>query len=135
MRWWLAVAVVFATSARLARADDGPRPEDVRKLYDDTLIQLKQAQDRKAELARENENLAARVAELEKQAQANQSRLDDLQHQVDGFSDRTYFLQSHYLLWQRFMDLNPLIMKAWSDYIAATAPLPMPMPAIIIQKP
>src|SRR4051812_12503887 len=78
MRWVCIVAVLLAISAPTARAQDEVKPEDVKRLND----ALKAAQDRKNELAAENEKLIARVNELQRQ----------LDHANATFAERTYEL-------------------------------------------
>ncbi|MDP9173652.1 MAG: hypothetical protein M3O30_07275 [Planctomycetota bacterium] len=100
------------------------KPEDIKKLYDDTLVQLKAAQDRKSQLATDNEKLAAKVGELEKQVAAQKARIEDLKQQTATFTDRTFFLRVHYMAWGQFLEGNPLIRLQWDLFLdRITAPL------------
>jgi hypothetical protein len=63
-----------------------PRPEQLREQLDDTLRQLQAAQDRKNELATENEKLLARIAQLENRLNRVESNLG--------------FYLSHYGTWR-----------------------------------
>src|SRR5262252_25046 len=70
----LCIALVIATTTLVVAApgralaqDQNNNPEDINRKYQDALAQLKSAQDRKNELAAENEKLHARIADLEKQ--------------------------------------------------------------------
>jgi len=56
--------------AGIARAQDEPKPDQLKRMYDDALAQLKQAQDRKNELAAENDKLNAKLTDLQKQLDA-----------------------------------------------------------------
>jgi uncharacterized protein YlxW (UPF0749 family) len=56
-------ASIVLTSVAMVHAD--PNVEQLRKLYDEALAQLRDAQDRKNELAQENERLRERIAALE----------------------------------------------------------------------
>jgi len=69
--WAVAVVATIATlasSPTRSFAQDQPNnnPEELNRKYQDALAQLKSAQDRKNELAAENEKLNARIADLEK---------------------------------------------------------------------
>ena len=89
---------------------DTPKP-------DDTLAQLKAAQDRKAELATENGKLLAQVAELQKQLQIQTGQLDELKRQAAIIAERTFFLSSHYAAWTQFISANPAIKKQWELFL------------------
>ncbi len=115
--WWRVAAVVLV-SAGLCRAQE-PSAEQVRKMYDDALVQLKAAQDRKSELATENEKLRAQMVELEKQVQAMDGQLKDLRLQAQGWAERTYFLRSHYAAWQQFIQGNPSLLMRWRVFLEA----------------
>ena len=54
------------------RAQDNPNPEQMKKAYEAAQEQLKAAQERKNQLAAENETLKANVAELQKQLDCGQ---------------------------------------------------------------
>ena len=84
---------------------------------DDTLAQLKAAQDRKAELATENGKLLAQVAELQKQLQVQGAQLDELKRQAAIIADRTFFLSSHYAAWTQFISANPAIKMQWELFL------------------
>ena len=76
MRRWMragvvALALVLTMGAVLA--DDQPKPEQLKQMYDEALASLKSAQERKNQLAAENEQLKAKVAELQKQLDATQA--------------------------------------------------------------
>jgi septal ring factor EnvC (AmiA/AmiB activator) len=107
--------------APIARGQD-VKPEDLQRMYKDTLVQLKAAQDRKAELGTQNEKLTARVAELEKQAQASGAQIDELKRQVADFSDRTFFLRSSYAAWQQFLANKPDVRMQWQFFLQSSAP-------------
>jgi len=99
------------------------KPDDLKKLLDQTRAELKSAQDRKAELS-------ARVNDLEKMNQAQAAQLDDLKRKAAAFADRTLFLSTQYAAWAQFISLNPMVKMQWSifeDTVAAgsagTSPL------------
>src|SRR5258708_34992366 len=111
MKWrrWLVTAVVvgfcaaFFASAPRVLAEDEPKPDQLKQMYQDTLAQLKSAQERKTQLAAENEQLKAKVAELEKQLAATQAKSAELEKQAAGFAEKTFFLRSHYAAWQELL--------------------------------
>ena len=122
MVWIVAVAsitsVLTIPSVASAAIQDGLTQEQLRKMYDDALVQLKASQDRKAELAGENEKLQARLAELEKQ-------LADARGQIADHAERTFFLRSHHAAWQTFLARYPSLMARWKVFLEAgllTAP-------------
>ncbi len=118
--WCVATILVMAG---FAQAADDPKPEDLKKQYADTLVQLQAAQDRKAELAGENEKLTARVAELEKQLAAANTEEDLMRQQIENFSNRTFFLRAHYAAWEQFITRNPLVRAEWELFLNQIAPI------------
>src|SRR5437764_13546272 len=113
------VASLFAaciSPAQSARAED-PNPDQLKQMYNDTLAQLKAAQDRKTQLAGENEALKAKVAELEKQLAAAQAKGADLDKQVATSNERNFYLRSHYVAWQEFLKRYPRLQIRWKSFI------------------
>src|SRR5258708_6417152 len=96
-----------------AFADEEVKPEQLKKMYDDALAQLKAAQDRKAELAKENDSLNAKVQELQKQLAIAQDQVQSLKTEVADNADRTYFLRAYHAAWQRFLARSPELMARW----------------------
>jgi hypothetical protein len=117
MRRAICIGLALLLFAGDARGQDEPKPEDLKKMYNDTLVQLKAAQDRKTQLATENEKLAAHVAQLEKQVAVQGAQIDQLRHQPDAYSEQTFFLHIQCLAWQQFLDENPLIKLQWDFYL------------------
>ena len=118
--WFMATALVAATAffgpARIALAED-PSPDQLKQMYNDTLAQLKAAQERKTQLAGENEALKAKVAELEKQLAASQAKSAELDKQVASSNERNTFLRSHYVAWQEFLRRYPRLQIRWKSFI------------------
>ncbi|MCS7034263.1 MAG: hypothetical protein NZ561_09745 [Phycisphaerae bacterium] len=108
----------------VAAAQEPGNPEELRKLYHDALAQLKAAQDRKNELAAENERLSARVSELEQQlARCSAESMD--------FAERTWFLRSHYAAWQQFIQRYPRLKLQWEAFLRAdTFDIPTTLPEL-----
>ncbi|MGH7178256.1 MAG: hypothetical protein ACREJC_12820, partial [Tepidisphaeraceae bacterium] len=78
----------------------------------DTLAQLKAAQDRKNELATENEKFKAQIAEIQKQ-------LDELKGSAAQYAERTYFLRSQYAAWELFLMDYPPLRERWRIFLDA----------------
>jgi predicted nuclease with TOPRIM domain len=99
-------------------AQNQPDPEQLAKMLEDSTNQLKAAQDRKNELATENQKLQKRLAEVEQQSSELRSRLETLEN-------RAFFLREHYAAWQQFVEMNPPIRAMWLGYFNATKNLPV----------
>ena len=115
MRWRraaAAAAVVFVTAFinPPVFAQDQTNPEDLNNKYQDALAQLKAAQDRKNELATENEQLKARIAELERQA-------DEHRRAAAEYANTTFFLRAHFAAWQTFIDRYPQLKSRWRVFL------------------
>lgn len=110
----LAVLLLFAACSS---ADEPLKPEQMKKAYDDALVQLKAAQDRKAELAKENESLGAKVDELKKELAATQGQLDVMKREIAENDDRTFVLRSYHAAWKNFLRRYPEVMARWKAYI------------------
>ncbi|HZL35739.1 MAG TPA: hypothetical protein VFC78_10555 [Tepidisphaeraceae bacterium] len=115
------VLLALLLGAPGARAEENVKPEQIKKMYDDALVQLKAAQDRKAELAKQNEALAAKVAELSKQLAASQSQMQGMQRQIDDQAEKTFYLRSYYAAWQRFLHAHPDVTANWKFYLGHSA--------------
>jgi hypothetical protein len=100
-----------------ARAEDEVKPEQLKKMYDDALAQLKAAQDRKAELAKENDALTAKVTELQKQLAASQEQIASLKREATESADKTYYLRAYHAAWQRFISNYPELTLKWKAYL------------------
>src|SRR4051812_29324739 len=97
MRWktWMMVAAL-ASSASLARAQEPPKYDQLKQMYDETVKSLKTSQDAKNALFNEKEALAKQVAELQKQLDALTKERDELQRQATTYAERTFNLRSYY---------------------------------------
>lgn len=117
MRWlrW-AVATLLAV-ATVGSAQEVSKPEELKRMYDEALGQLKAAQDRKNELAKENERLTAKVDELQKDLAAAQAEAQDLKKQVAENADKTFYLRSFHAAWEQFMRQHPEMMAPWRAFI------------------
>jgi chromosome segregation ATPase len=126
---WISVTLLLMVN--FAFAQDEPRPEQLRKMYDDALAQLKQAQDRKNELAAENDKLNAKVAELQKQLDAAKVRVEEVNRAAASYADKTFFLRSHYAAWREFIQRYPKIEAEWRVFLEGDALGPQRLPDVM----
>ncbi len=127
--WGVAVLLSFTS---LISAADTPSPDQLKKSYEDALVQLKSAQDRKNELAKETENLKAKVEELSKQLTAAQAQAQDLKRELAANGDKTFYLRSYHAAWQTFLRQHPEILDRWQQFIDNDIRgNPEPMPTLI----
>jgi Skp family chaperone for outer membrane proteins len=110
-------AVLWSLAAPAWAADEDIKPDEMRKLYQDTLNQLTAAQNRKAELAAENEKLTARVAELEKRLKAAEAENAESQRLAGSFAERTFYLRADQSAWQTFLQSQPDIYLRWQLFV------------------
>lgn len=104
------------TAPQPASAQD-IRPEDMKKMYDDALVQLKAAQERKNQLAAENEKLTAQVNEMKKQIEQMQQQMDDLKRADAEHDQKTFFLRAHYAAWKEFIRQYPDLYGRWKLFL------------------
>ena len=114
MRWIcvLVAAAVFALKAPCALAQDGLSSDQLRRMYDDAVVQLKTAQDRRNELARENEKLRSRIIQLEQV----EKQLQQVQAAVNKLADQTFQARSEHAAFQEFLTANPSIRIQWQAF-------------------
>ncbi len=124
------VGIIMATTPGSARAQDpSNNPDELNRKYQEAVAQLKAAQDRKNELATENEKLTAEIAQLRKQ-------LADVKNEVAAIQDKTYqmrlenfalieFLRRSGLMtqWKIFMERPLMFQLAVPEEIDTTSPL------------
>jgi len=115
MPWRIPTGLIVMAACMLAPAaatlaQDGANLDQVKKMYQDALVQLKEAQDRKSELANENAKLTSHIADLEKQ-------LDSFKHEAAGEAERTFFLRSRYAAWEEFMKRYPDLLERWKAWL------------------
>ena len=121
-----ALAVTCLAPAHRAAAQDPGSLDQLKRMYDETLGQLKAAQDRKNELAAENERLATRVRELEEQLAATTARVDQYRRDAATDAERTFFLRSHYAAWRQFLDRHPDLVARWKVFLGDGMTVPKP---------
>jgi predicted nuclease with TOPRIM domain len=112
---WAVIAI--ALTAGFCYAQDAANPEQLKKLYDDALAQLKAAQDRKNELATQNEQLTAKVTELQKQLDAARGEMLELKRQDAENAEKSFYLRSHHAAWQTFVERYPELKIRWKQFL------------------
>lgn len=122
MRRWSVAAwgAIVCASASLAMAQN-ESPDQLRRMYTDTLHQLQEAQDRKNQLAAENDKLNARLADLQKQLDAARAALQDNQRQSADFAGRTFDLRAQTGAWQAFISHDPVLQRRWERFLEDSA--------------
>lgn len=114
----IAIAAVLM-GCSLSWGQDAPTAEQLQQLYDDALVQLKAAQDRKNELSIENERLAAQLAELQSELDIVRTKNRQLERGAAEFSTRNWFLRSHYESWLNFVGKYPRLKAEWEQFLDA----------------
>jgi len=122
LAWAVTAIALTIGTAGLARTtycfgQDQSNPEQLKKLYGDALAQLKAAQDRKNELATQNEQLTAKVAELQKQLDQARSEMVELKRQDAENAEKTFYLRSYHAAWQTFIDRYPELKARWKHFL------------------
>jgi len=118
---WVMLAVLLLATTGVFAVDDKPNPDQVQKAYDDALGQLKQAQNAKNDLAKENEKLGKQIEDLKKQLGVATARISGLERQVSENDEKTFQLRSVYAAWKSFMKLHPDLLVSWKLYLGADA--------------
>jgi predicted nuclease with TOPRIM domain len=117
MRALVWAVAALALSAGVALAQDAANPEQLKKLYDDALQQLKAAQDRKNELAQQNEQLTAKLQDLQKQLDQVRGEVLELRRHDAESAEKSFFLRSHYAAWQSFVEGYPELKARWKRFL------------------
>ena len=116
--------IILLAGATAAWGQDQPNPDQLRRMYDDARNQLKQAQDRKNELAAENDKLNARVADLQKQLDAARLKIDDAARASAEEARRTFSARSELGAWQAFISADPKLELRWQLFLENAGPSP-----------
>ena len=106
----LAVAVL-AVAVRVAPAQAEPTMDQLKASYEETVRQLQQSQNRKNQLANENEELKARVVQLEEKLGA-----------INAQAMQAEFLRGQYVAWQTFVERYPLLLKRFRIFAGIGTP-------------
>lgn len=92
-------------------------PEQMKKMYDDALQQLKASQERKNQLAAENEKLKQQIEALNKELGAVKGEVQVLRQTDAGHAERSFYLRSHYMAWQAFTKAHPDTALRWRLFV------------------
>lgn len=117
MRTCACVIAVMCLLAGSVLAEDKPNPDQLKKAYDDALVQLKAAQNSKNELARQNEKLMKEAEDSKKQLAALQAQTDDLKRQVSDNDQKTFALRSCMAAWHAFLKTHPGMRVQWEAFL------------------
>lgn len=114
MRWIcvLVAAGLIALEVPCTLAQDGLSSDQLRRMYDDAVAQLKTAQDRRNELARENEKLRSRISQLDQV----EKELQQVQAAANTLADKTFQARSERATFQEFLTANPSICLQWQVF-------------------
>lgn len=126
---WVMLAVLLLATTGVFAVDDKPSPEQLQKAYDDALVQLKEAQNAKNDLAKENDKLTKQIDDLKKQLGVASARISGLERQASENDEKTFHLRSIYAAWKSYMKLHPDLLVSWRLYLGADA-LASPDPAL-----
>ncbi len=88
-------------------------PEQMKKAYEAAQEQLKAAQERKNQLAAENETLKANIADLQKQLASAHARMEDMKRVDADHAEQSFILRSHYVAWKSFVKTYPEVLSRW----------------------
>lgn len=124
MRVACRLVLICATFAAPALGQDDSKARQLQKMYDDALAQLRSVQDRRNELARENETLTARVKALETEVATSQEELSHFKAASATAAERTFYLRAHYAAWQAFLQRHPDLLVKWRSYLGNSLVLP-----------
>jgi peptidoglycan hydrolase CwlO-like protein len=110
MKKTLSLCVLIGLACSIARAQEPPKYEVLKKMYDDAIASLKQAQDAKNQLATQNEQLT-------KQLEAMTKERDELARRVNEFSERTYTIRAQQAAWNEFLKRYPALQARWKAFL------------------
>jgi hypothetical protein len=105
--WCLFGGVVAVT------AQDTPTPDALKNMYET----LKRDQDRISTLAHDNEQLQAKVKELQKDLAAAQADNTTLHRQISDDAEKGYFLRGFHAMWEAFVARYPDVMARWRAFL------------------
>ncbi len=117
MRWCLCIMAMLLITGTVCRGDEQPNYEQLKKLYDDALKSLENAQNSKNQLSQENEKLKGNVAELGKQLADARSQVDKLREEQAQWAEKSYFYRSYYAAWKTFIGRYPKLQVHWELYL------------------
>jgi septal ring factor EnvC (AmiA/AmiB activator) len=112
---WLIAALFLLAGTALA--EDKPNPDQLKKAYEDTLAQLKEAQNSKNDLAKENEKLGKQLEDVKKQLAGAQGQIENLKRDISDNDQKTFYLRSYQAAWENFMRAHPDLIVRWKLFL------------------
>jgi septal ring factor EnvC (AmiA/AmiB activator) len=116
---WLIAALLLV--AGVARAEETPNPDQLKRAYEDALVQLRAAQDSKSALANDNEKLLKQVDDLKKQLADAQGQIENLKRQVSDNDQKTFAMRSYQAAWRNFLKARPDLLVSWRLFLGEDA--------------
>ena len=138
-RSWRGVVMIVVGAALVtggsgaARAQEPPKYDDLKRMYDAAVASLKAAQDSRNELAKRNEELGKQVEALQKQLADVGRERDELARQAAGHAEKTYELRSNLAAWQEFMKRYPTLHARWKVFLEAELLRPANEPPLLAE--
>jgi septal ring factor EnvC (AmiA/AmiB activator) len=120
MRKPLLILFALTLTCSVCVADDPPKPEVLQQMYKDTVAQLKDAQDRKNELAGQNDKLLDQVKDLQKTLADRQAEIDALNRDRAELARRTLTLRAWNAAWQLFIQNDLELRSRWNVFLEQT---------------
>ena len=117
MRKTVLLAVVLGLTCSVCVADDPPKPEVLQQMYKDTVAQLKDAQDRKNELAGQNDRLLVQIKQLQSDLADRQAQIDALTQDRSELARRTLALRAWNAAWQVFIQSDMELRSQWNVFL------------------
>jgi predicted nuclease with TOPRIM domain len=123
--WLMALAALVLVDGGLgvcgggarASAQEQPKYEVLKKMYDDAIGSLKAAQETKSQLAAKNEELTKQVADLQKQLEVVAKDREELARQNAANAEKTFTLRANYAAWQEFLKRYPSLNARWKAFM------------------
>ena len=121
MRWtWCgvtALSVTLVAIAGVAAAQEAPKYDELKKMYENAKASLQTAQDARVALAKEKEDLTKQIETLQKQFTDLSRERDELARQAASHAERTYELRANLAAWQEFMKRYPTLHARWKVFL------------------
>ena len=114
---WVVVVGCLGGLASGAAGQEAPKYDELKKMYDDALVKMKNSQDSKNALAAEKDALAKQLEELKKQLDAVTKERDELQRQATTYAEKTFNLRSYHAAWQDFLKRYPPLQAKWRVFL------------------
>jgi septal ring factor EnvC (AmiA/AmiB activator) len=116
LRWGAMLACIWCLlgGGAAVMAQETPSPESLKNMYET----LKRDQDRISSLAHDNEQLQAKVKELQKDLAAAEADKTALHREVSDDAEKSYFLRHFHAAWEGFISQYPDVMTRWRAFLS-----------------